>query len=249
MTDFPTEEEPLDITETRRVKRITMGQVFSSIFDAFNVDRGGIFTLKQLFRNPGKAVREYLGANRYHYTPPFRILVITTAISLFLIVQADSFRGMKTNVTMDVAESAQMEEEKVDITEESFAVLAKLDGFWNLILWTFLPLIAVFSYLFNLKGLFNYAEHLVYQTYMFSLSNILSFIFPLDKFVHGAIIFGLVYLVLFGYYIYGYREFLQKSWLRSVLESVFILIVASILWTTILGIALGVLIAFQINQQ
>ena len=85
MSTLPTEEEPLDISEVRRVHRITIAHIFRSLFDAFNMDRGGIYTAKQLFINPGKAVRDYLGANRYHYTPPFRILIITTALALFAI--------------------------------------------------------------------------------------------------------------------------------------------------------------------
>jgi len=248
MEYFPTEEEPLDITETRSVKRITIKQVFQSAFDAFNVDRGGVFTVKNLFFDPGAAVRDYLGANRFHYTPPFRILIVTTAIALFLISQSAFTENIQTEFTADINDAVgEQEKETVDVTDHVRSLLEELQPYFNLLLWTFIPFIALFTWLINLKGSFNFAEHLVFQVYLFCLSNIIGFLFPLDHLIPSFIVFLIIYVLIFFYYIYGYKEFLKKSWIRSVLESLFILIFSSVLWSTLMGLAFGFYIGYTLN--
>lgn len=250
MDQFPTEEEPLDITESRSVKRITLAQVFRSAFDAFNVDRGGVFTVKNLFYDPGVAIRDYLGANRYHYTPPFRILIVTTAIALFMIGQSEFTENMNAEFTAGLNDSVnQTESEKVDITNHVRSILDELQPYFNLILWTFIPFIALFSWLLNLKGKFNFAEHLVFQVYLFCISNILSFLYPLDHFIPIPVVFLIIYVLMFFYYIYGYKEFLKKSWLRSAIEMIFVLLFASTLWTVLVGISFGIYIARTLELQ
>ncbi|MTI19393.1 DUF3667 domain-containing protein, partial [Fulvivirga sp. RKSG066] len=59
------------------------------LLDAWNMQKGGLYTLKWLFLNPGKLIRAYLGTERYIITSPFKLLILTTALSLFLIIQLD----------------------------------------------------------------------------------------------------------------------------------------------------------------
>jgi len=248
MSTLPTEEEPLDISEVRRVHRITIAHIFRSLFDAFNMDRGGIYTAKQLFINPGKAVRDYLGANRYHYTPPFRILIITTALALFAIGLSEFTEAAEAQFSADISESVNNgKEEKIDATAEIKSILQEMSGYYNLILWTFIPIMAFFTWLLNLKKEYNYAEHLVFQTYLFCVSNVLGFLFPLDHFMDGRIIFAVIYIAILFYYVYGFRAFLRKSWLRSFFESFFIFLISSVLWSVFLVLFFGILISFRMN--
>ena len=248
MNEFPTDEEPLDVTEIRTVKRITMKQVLHSAVEAFNIERGGIYTIKQLFTNPGAAVLDYLGPNRFHYVPPFRILVVTTALALFLIGLAEFTEQASADFTQGFSSSVEdnggnPEEATVTI----LSLLGEIQGYFNLILWTFIPFAALFTWLINLKRRFNYAEHIVFQTYMFCLSNMLSFLFPLDHILPGWIIFLVIYILMFFLYIYGYKEFFNKSWLRSFFEMSFVLIISSVIWSALLVLSLGFYIALNSN--
>ncbi|MEM9052765.1 MAG: DUF3667 domain-containing protein [Bacteroidota bacterium] len=244
MEDFPTEEEPLDVTEIRQVKRITVGQVLGSMIVAFNMDRGGVYTAKQLFINPGKAVREYLGANRFHYTPPFRILIITTTLAFLAFGFTEAFQDAESQFTAGFNGSVEENRgEDVDVTAEIKQILREISPYFNFILWTFIPIVSLFSWLFNLKKNFNYAEHLVFQTYLFCISNILCFLFPFDNFINQAVVFGVIYIAVFFYYIYGYREFLRKSWIRSILESILLFFIATAIWGTIVGLGFGIYVA------
>ena len=250
MNEFPTEEEPLDITEIRQVKRVTMRQVMNSAVEAFNIERGGIYTIKQLFTNPGAAVLDYFGANRFHYVPPFRILVVTTAIALFLIGLAEFTEQASTDFStgFNSIEDGDTDREKSKQALESvFHLMELIQGYTNLILWTFIPFMAFITWLINLKRKFNYAEHIVFQTYLFCLSNLLSFFFPLDHFVPGWVIFLVVSILMLFYYVYGYKEFLNKSWLRSFFEMFLILTLSTMIWTVVLTISVVLYILLDTN--
>jgi len=237
MEEFPTEEEPLDITETRKVRRITVLQVLSSMVVAFNVDRGGIFTIKQLFIHPGKAIRDYIGANRYHYTPPFRILVITTTLAFFAIGSSELVEGFESDISAEMESATNdIQNEMIDVTSEVITLTKKISPYFNFILWTFIPIAAFFSWLINLKNRFNYAEHLVFQTYLFCISNILCFLFPLDNFLNPTVPFTAIYGALLFYYTFGYRGFIAKTWKRSILEAIFIYFMATIVWSILVSV-------------
>jgi hypothetical protein len=244
MNQFPTEEEPLDVTEIRTVKRITMAQVLRSAVDAFDLDRGGIYTMKQLFIDPGKAVRDYLGANRFHYVPPFRILIVTTAIALFLIGLAEFSEQASTDFSTGYEASVQYnggdQEKSRKAMKSMIHFFGEIQGYFNIILWTFIPFAALFSWLINLKAKFNFAEHIVFQTYLFCVSNMVSFLFPLDHILPGWVIFLVVYILILFYYIFAYKEFLLKSWLRSLFEMIFIFFFSTMFWSLLLGVAIGI---------
>ncbi|MFT6996624.1 MAG: hypothetical protein ACJAQ4_000365 [Cryomorphaceae bacterium] len=225
-----------------------MRQVLRSAVEAFDLDRGGIYTMKQLFVNPGAAVQVYLGANRFHYVPPFRILIVTTALALFLIGLADFTQQANVDFSMGYANSVEEHGgSPEDATEYILRILGEIQGYFNFILWTFIPFAALFTWLINLNRKFNFAEHIVFHTYMFCISNLLSFIFPLDHIIPGWLILVVIYLFMFFYYVYGYKEFLNKSWLRSLFEIVLILVFSSVMWSALLAISLGFLIASDMN--
>lgn len=230
-------EEPLDIVETRPLKRITLRGIFASFLDAFNIERGGVYTLKALFRNPGAAVKDYLGSNRFHYTPPFRILVISTAMILFVInftAAAESFNtGFKAGAGS--AEEAEKAWERIQI----------LRPYLNLILWSLLPFYALVTLLLNRKKDFNFAEHLVFHTYLFCMSNIVSLVILLDHLIDPSIILGLIILVAFFYLIFGYKVFTGRSWSRSILDSILTYFLGGTFWTIFLVFVIAAIAAYS----
>ena len=70
--------------------------VFSDVFSMFNIERGLVYTLKLLFSKPGVLLNLYLKEGRYLIFNSFRLLILTTAISLLamrLISPEDFLRG------------------------------------------------------------------------------------------------------------------------------------------------------------
>lgn len=224
MGAFPTNESEIEIVEARLIKRITFRNFISSVFDAFNISRGGVYSIKMLLKNPGQLARDYLGASRYRITEPFKMLIISTAIALLLFNAIHTFEGY-------LDESIKVSETHTDAKEK---IIRQFIAYFNLILWTYIPVVGIFSFLFNRKKGFNYAENLVFQTFNLSLTNIIVIIcFPLF-FLSFNVFTAFAFPVVMGYMIYAYHKFFKKTWLRSIFESLIIFIIGSTIWSVLL---------------
>lgn len=240
MNELSEELPEIEVIETRVVKRITLSRIFSSIFEAFSLDRGGFFTVKALIANPGKAIGEYLGENRFYYTPPFRVLVITTALALYLISLSSGADEMSKNFISGIDDPT-----KLQIIQDK--IFGFFSSYANFVLWTFIPIAALFSFLFNRKRGYNYAEHLVFQTYLFCVANILSIIIPLGDFIGAKAIMAIIYALMLFYYVYAYKVFLKRSIFKSIWDNLWIMFIASVLWTFLwIG---GFLIFVALNKE
>ena len=133
MEDFPFNEDEIEITEVRSVRRLKVTHVFESVLMAFNLERGGIFTLKRLFTNPGQLVQDYVAKGRFRYFGPFRMLIITTAIAFFLLQYSESFAEFKKGFYAGVQ------------NEDLFAFIEGASQYLNILLWLFVPVAALFS--------------------------------------------------------------------------------------------------------
>lgn len=240
MSSFPKDKTEVEVIDKRIVKRITIKNFIANALDAFNITRGGIYTIKQLIINPGRLVNNYIGLERHRYMRPINLLIISTALVLIVMNYFDFF----TEAFGDLFTiRADQEELDTRIRDEVFGVFA---SYFNLILWSYVPIAAFFSYLFNLKRGANYAENLVFQTYFMCVTNILILLFTpllflrLYELASWAILLGLTF-----YSIYPYKVFFKKKWFRSGVESLTIYFISSIFWMILL-IAVLVLISYNV---
>ena len=206
MNEFPFNKEELEITETRKIRRLKLNQVFNSILVAFNLERGGLYTVKQLFANPGKLIENYVGEGRLRYVGPFRLLIITTTIAFILLQYSTTFDEFRAGFYEGIQ------------NPELFSIIESASKYFNILLWLFLPVAALFSWFFNRKRQYNYAENLAFQTYVFSLTNIITMFTIFDKLISPAVIVVIIYAAFTFYYIYSYKAFFKKGWFRSTLE-------------------------------
>lgn len=81
-------------------KRISLHHLFNEVVNTFwHLDKGFLYTLKELGSNPGTMQKKYLSGNRLRYQKPFPLFAISgtlCALALFLIyrnapVQTDQF--------------------------------------------------------------------------------------------------------------------------------------------------------------
>lgn len=237
---LPGKNEEWEITETRTIRRITIKQWLRSIPEAFDLERGVVFTLRRLFIDPGAMTLDYLGRNRFHYVPSFRLLVVTTAFVLLLI---------NSGTGLDPFMAGFQEGGGEDIDQETVNVIQNLFWqFFNLFLWLYLPFGAAIAYLFNRKKPFNFAEHLVFQSNLLSLANIFSLVLMAGSLLPGSIVGILYFAPVLLYNFLGYRSFFQKSWIRSILEVIVIVVVSYILYFVFLSVIFaGIAILQKMN--
>ena len=123
---------PIHVKEDREIRRITFKKFFVDVFSAFNVERGLVYTVKLLFSHPGKLVKLYLTDGRFRIFNPFRLLIFTTAISLFIMylnANSDFIQSLETGIA-DGSEEAIQQELFMDI----------LFDWYNLALWISIPI-------------------------------------------------------------------------------------------------------------
>ena len=68
-------------------ERITLRKVRSQILEQLNLEKGLGYTIKRFLLRPRQAVEEYLYQNRKIYIKPFSFLLLTSAITTFLILE------------------------------------------------------------------------------------------------------------------------------------------------------------------
>ena len=197
---------PIKITEERTVKRITVKQSFTDFLDAFNVERGLIYTVKLLFAKPGNLIRFYLTEGRYKIVNAFRLLIISTALSLILLSFTDSFQLFYSVNGDSNVETAEMQQ----------FMNTLFTDWYNLIIWLSIPAYAFCSFLLLKKyERFNYAEHMVIQSFFISVSNISVIIFlPFGYLIGFEIAFAISFLVAFAFFFYMFWDLfkVRKFW-------------------------------------
>lgn len=200
------------IREEREIHRITMRRFLRSIPEAFEIERGVVYTLRRLGTQPGHLILDYLGRWRYHYVPPFRLLLVTTAMVLIILNYSSGVRAFVAGVQEALSDGPSEEANRFQRMQELVV------QYHNLILWMYLPIGALFTLLFNRHGRLNYAEHLVFHTYLLALSNLLVVVFLLNYLMPLQFVLPFYVLAILGYYLVAYQQVFGKSWGRSVLE-------------------------------
>jgi hypothetical protein len=137
-----------------------IGQRF---LEAFDLDRGFLFTVAQLTRNPARAVEEYLGGRSSRYTDPARYLLIsaaiTTAAMLLLGVNHAAPDGLQ----------AGWEEALPPWVLNTMEVHRDLTArYFNLFALAVVPFIAAGTLLFFRRSGRTYPEHLVFNAFTYA---------------------------------------------------------------------------------
>ncbi|WP_421753570.1 DUF3667 domain-containing protein [Croceimicrobium sp.] len=228
------------VKQERQVRRYSLRNMGSSILDAFNLEYGILYTLKEFLIRPGQSTRNYLGEGRLNYSSPFRLLILSTALLLVLIQSSSVGSDFEAGFNYGASQNAEAQTENQQAQLQGEAVLALFSEYFNLLLWLYIPVISFFSWLFNRKRNLNFAEHIVFNSYYTSLINVFSLIMVLDLFLGNGIASFLYFVIALVYYSWFYKDLLSKSWLRSILEALAISAISGIIYALSLGFLLAI---------
>lgn len=193
------------------VKRFSTKILFSHLIDKLlPIDRGMLFTAKNVLTRPGPMLREYLDGKRANYTKPFQFLLIIVAIML-LFFSRDSFEegmrmGMGDAAKAQSAESAEFQRKMAAFVTENM----------TLILVGMLPFLALVGRWFYRKHDVNYAEHFIMNCYFMSGTNLISIpFFALANMYNYSTyksyaILGFLLLYV-GYYAFAHITFFREK--------------------------------------
>jgi len=191
-----------------RVKRITLSHLMHEVAHTFwHLEKGFLFTLKELGRNPGTMQKKYLSGIRLNYQKPFPLFAISgtiCALALFFIYR-----------------NAPNQSDQFFYKHYYFIVQAAM-----------LPFYALVTYLLFKSPQLLYAEALVMNVYMLGFMSVL--IVPLNclwYFLPNGVISLLEIISLVSYNMLTFRNFFndKKPW-WIILKSIVSIIVCYLLF-------------------
>lgn len=199
----------------------------------WHVDKGILFTLKELFTRPGHSIREYVLGKRANYFNFFTLIVLTIGLSSILA----HYSGVKISDLMPESTKEMMNSMEEFMSKYPKAVLLML-----------IPVYSIFSFLWFRKAGYNYSEHLVLNAYRAAGELIIGLSFNLIAiFYKDAAGLLFIYYFIFtvintSYSIWFYYQFFSESgysklslFLRSLMVP-FSYILISLLIGFVLGI-------------
>lgn len=168
------------------------------VHGVWHLDKGIIYTVKELLLRPGSGVREYILGKRARYFNVITLIVMLLAISSLL----GHYTPIKlSDLSPDNSKSAMRELENFTTRYPKIVLLINV------------PLQALFSFLWFRKAGYNYTEHLVLNAYKATVELIIGILFTTVCIfytnVHGLmmIYYVLVQGLVLVYSVIYYRNF------------------------------------------
>jgi hypothetical protein len=122
----------------------------------WHFEKGILFTLKQALLRPGKAALEYIAGKRIRFYNVFYLTLLLIGLNIFINHIQNQLSHYYFNTTLDP---------QTDGAGKS--IDAFLSGNSKLILFSFIPLLAINSFLFFRKKKLNFSEHFIISGMMF----------------------------------------------------------------------------------
>nr|WP_246722689.1 DUF3667 domain-containing protein [Aliikangiella sp. G2MR2-5] len=198
---------------TRRINfQYLASEVLNSIFQ---IERGFLFTLKELFFEPGKCIRNFLDGKRQQYTKPLAYLLLTS--SLYIIIahllelntySKDFAEGFSTGIN-------DSNERDVSGVLMVLNWLASNHAFTLLLT---LPLFSLGSYLAFFQCKYNYFEHLILNMYIAGQQMVIYLVvsFAVTKGSFSETL-PLIFGMLFNFYVFYQFFNARKPYIRILL--------------------------------
>lgn len=148
-------------------KRYTLKDSIAMVLgQVFNLERGFLFTSREIIVRPGNVIRGFLAGNTMRYFHPFRFVFVWASVSALLSLWLGSFD--------QVAQYMQFGEQEAEQSKKGMEIVS---NYLTLITMAGIPFFALFSFLFYRKSKLNYTEHLIINAYAQGASIILGLVF------------------------------------------------------------------------
>jgi hypothetical protein len=198
--------------------------------NAFNFEKGLLYTFKELTLRPGVTIREYIkGKRQYHYGPLQYLLItlaIATALSLFFKISLEP-------ITNDLNKVAEFTFKNSVI---SF-FLVFFNKYLEVSLLGVIPFISFYSKRIYRLSRLNYTEHLVLNLYIFGhIVAIYIILTPLNTLSNG-LFFLAFFICAIPYLIWSYYRFFFIG-IKGIFRTIYILIISYIVYAVFIIILL-----------
>jgi hypothetical protein len=168
----------------------------------WHIDKGILFTIKQAIIRPGQAALDYISGKRIKYYNVFYLILILIGLNIFLSNQYDKMAHTYFGTIIEP-----------ETNEKGKAINDFIINNSKLIIFSFVPLFAINSFILFRRKKLNISEHfiiagMVYLGVLFFVTaiEILSFlefikyINIITDYINFILVFGLFVYIVFSYY-------------------------------------------------
>ncbi len=205
------------------IKRITIATIIHEIFHFFShLDKGILYTLKQLIVSPGKPQLEYIEGHRVKHQKPFSMFFLCATAAALIYYWTNS-------IIYHYFNAGEIEEAKFF---HQYMVLLSV---------VMLPIYTLITYLFFAKSRYNYAEIFILLLYSLSFLVFCSSLLQFLKFIYPHLKTEIIELPL----ILLYNWLTNKNFFHS--EPKWIIFVKTILSSALCFLIAGLAQAYVIE--
>lgn len=123
---------------------------------AFHVDKGLLYTIKELFLRPGYTIRQFIAGSRINYFKPVAMIIFLGAIYGFL------YHYFEINIV-----AAIVENDKMKAAQQ--AAQSWIMSHYTLVVLLMIPIYSLGSKIAFMKSGYNYVEHLALNSFLAGL--------------------------------------------------------------------------------
>jgi hypothetical protein len=125
----------------------------------FHLDKGILYTIKQMFIRPGHSIREYIEGKRVKHYKPIAFIFFTATVYVLLV------HFVKENTFLDgiSVQSGDKQPGKIDVLGTSFNWLKNHYAIATLM---FIPILSLSSFWAFRKSGYNYFKHIVLNSFI-----------------------------------------------------------------------------------
>ncbi len=202
-----------------------------------HVDKGILYTIKELVLRPGSTIRSYLSGKRVNYFKPFAFVFILGTLYGFI---AHFFKYYPEN---EIMPSLGYTESSLKYTQKTMELIYSNYSLAILIL---VPFSAFSTFIFFRKSIYNYWEHLIANSYIAGMQILILLIFYLlNVCFDRSWIFLIGSFITYLYSIWVLVElFNDGSKIKTAIKATFSIICSFLILTFITFIAAIIAIIF-----
>lgn len=221
------------------VARVNFPSFLNEVSESvLQVDKGFLFTLRELFLRPGKSIKEFLnGKRKNHFKPIAYVLTLST---LYFLISRITNQNTWMDDLIQGFTSAESDYNSGIKVPTILSWLAKNFAYSALML---LPIFSFASYLMFFKYKLNYIEHIVINSYITGQQAILYSLFAvLETVIKSKAIDLVLFIVTMSYTCWVFLQIFSEGKkvniiLRSIMTYVLYLIFSISLLFGFMGIA------------
>lgn len=225
--------------ERQALKRIKLTNLFEYLLNTVNLERGLLYSIRELLLRPGRSIREYLFEDRTKLTKPFKLLILIVSVATFLTLQITPKEG-QTNFIEGIESGYFQANEKdkaaLDATKKEYRtflinVTNSIKKYLNLLFMLNIPIMSIATFFIFKQSKFYFAEHLVINSYVYSVLTLMYIAtIPIIAIIGQTTLYALILVgLIYTYNTWVYHKVFGGKLFRNIARCIAVFLIAQIL--------------------